>query len=223
MKKVVFLLLFICLTQIALADVEVSLVYPQRVAPEEVFTVNITVNPDVPISGMQTNFKCDSTIFQCPTGAKEGNLFNKNAGTFFNSGTLDESQGGIVNAFGVIVGPYNVNKFGTFMSVDLMAKKNGSFSSSDNLWNIIVAAPQGIAVPLSLHDSLIVCSSPRPNIDCNDQTVDARDFFVPIKYWGKTASDCPEWDERCNVLDIDNDINALDAMEVWSQMGTKYT
>lgn len=138
-------------------------VYPQtRIAGQmETFDVNITINPrGTAIAGAQLNIGFDPSLFRV-NSITEGNLFNQNgAKTFFNSGTIDNSAGTVINIFDAIIGNSNVSTQGTFIIINATAI-GITGTSGINLSNVKISDPNGLPVmPYPTNGNLVINDPP---------------------------------------------------------------
>ena len=85
------------------SDTEVSISpTSQIVSASEDFTVSIYCEPGQPIKAFEFKISFDDTLLIANT-VTEGNIFN-GFSTFFNSGTIDNSSGTIIDIYGLILG-----------------------------------------------------------------------------------------------------------------------
>ena len=69
----------------------------QQVDEAQDFTISVYVEPDLPISGAAFDLQFDSSLVSV-VSITEGDLFNQGgSSTFFNPGTIDNSQGTVTN------------------------------------------------------------------------------------------------------------------------------
>jgi len=109
------------------------------------FTVNVTVDPaGNPISAAQFNLLFNGSFVEVKN-ISEGNLFKQNGAlTTFNPGILNNSQGSLINVWGLILAPRaNVTTKGTLATITMNAKKTGVVGFS--LSNVIVSDPNSNA------------------------------------------------------------------------------
>ena len=103
MRYSVLILLFvvlICINAVGMASAQ-SLVSispsTQQVDEAQDFTISVYVEPDLPISGAAFDLQFDSSLVSV-VSITEGDLFNQGgSSTFFNPGTIDNSQGTVTN------------------------------------------------------------------------------------------------------------------------------
>ena len=123
----------------------------QAVAPGNIFTVEITVDPKVAIAGIQFDLSFDSSLITVDT-IEEGDLLNQNgASTYFTTGTIDNDAGTVAGVAGAITTPgQTVSSPGTFAIITFTAGTDGGTSPLD-LLNVIVGNIEGNAVPIEVN------------------------------------------------------------------------
>ena len=87
----------------------------QLVSPAEDFTVSIYCVPGQPIKAYEFKLSFDSSIISA-NEVTEGDIFD-GFSTFFNSGTINNTAGTIVNIYGLILGPGNITSPGTLVNI----------------------------------------------------------------------------------------------------------
>jgi hypothetical protein len=177
----------------------------QEVYPDESFSINISVTPVELIAGVQLDLSFDPTLLTA-TGVVESELFREFS-TYFDSGTIDNSNGTIIDIYGVIIDAENgTMQPGTFVVVNFTAKTASGLSSL-NLSDVIVGSPDGIAVSiLVFNGSVSIVMFPDWDINMDGRT-NVLDLVVIGQRWGETGP--PGWiradvndDGVLNVLDI---------------------
>ena len=136
----------------------------QEVSPEQVFTVEIIVDPELAIAGMQFNLSFDASLFTVDS-VEEGNLLNQNgASTYFTPGTIDNVAGTITSVAGAITtSGETVSSPGIFAIITLTSGTVGGTSRLD-LSNVIVGDIEGNTVSVEVNSGSvnIVGASPAP-------------------------------------------------------------
>jgi hypothetical protein len=94
----------------------------QAIAPGTQFSVDIAVQPNNAIAGMQFNISFNPSLVAV-NSVTEGNLLRQGgAGTYFTPGVIDNSTGKITGVAGMIVSPgQSVAAQGTFATITLTA------------------------------------------------------------------------------------------------------
>ncbi|MCL0034728.1 right-handed parallel beta-helix repeat-containing protein, partial [Dehalococcoidia bacterium] len=138
----------------------------QTVASGETFTVEIMVEPGVPIGGVQFDLSFDP-LFLSVDGIEEGDLLTRyGASTYFKPGAMDNVAGSITGVAGAIVSPgETVSSPGTFAIVTFRAKAASGTSHLD-LSNVLVRGAEGHPVPLQVNDGSVIINQP-PNQPSN--------------------------------------------------------
>jgi len=134
----------------AQGDTIVRVSEPGVIEPGEQFTVDIIVEPEVGIAGVQFNLSFDSSLVTVNYVA-EGNLLSQNgATTYFTAGTIDNVAGTVSAVAGAITTPGQVvSTSGTFATVTLTAGTQGG-TSPLTLSNVVVGDINGQPVQVSV-------------------------------------------------------------------------
>ena len=157
-KLLMFLLaLMLTVSHSSAADVTTS---NKVVSQGQNFDLNISIDPlGTPIAGAQLNFAFNQSLFRV-NSVTEGNLFKRNGeSTFFNAGTINNSEGTVSNIFNAIIGTKNVSSIGTFFVVNMTAigSKGATWI---NLSNVKVSDPNGQPVPLKIANGSVKINNP---------------------------------------------------------------
>ncbi|MDO8725723.1 MAG: PGF-pre-PGF domain-containing protein [Candidatus Methanoperedens sp.] len=123
------------------------------------FSINISIDPfNNPITGAQFNLLFDSSVLEIKS-ITEGNLFNQNgANTAFNSGILNNSDGTLINVWGLIITPgANVTTKANISTITMNAKNTGS--SRLNLTHMIVSDPDSNALEVNIINGSVSINS----------------------------------------------------------------
>ena len=113
----------------------------QIVSFQDSFSISINCNPAQPIKSFEFKLSFDETIIEADS-VSEGDIFNGYS-TYFNSGIINNSDGTIINVYGLILGPGNVSSPGSFATINFTAKSNSGISSL-NLYDVGVTNEQNI-------------------------------------------------------------------------------
>lgn len=134
----------------------------------QTFDLNISIDPEgTPIAGVQLNLAFNKSILKI-NKISEGNLFNKNGSTFFNSGVFNNLTGTAANIFNVVIESKSVTTPGTFIIINMTA--NGiSGTSGISLSGVKISGPSGVVVPFSIISGnvTIVQSDTAPPVGIN--------------------------------------------------------
>lgn len=174
----------------------------QVISPGDTFTVDVFVEPDVAIAGMQFDLEFDGTLFHVDD-VTEGDLFTQSGpNTFFNSGSIE--PGLLSNVYGVILGPSNVSTPAVFATITMVVDTEDIATSQLNLTNVIISDPIGHAVEVEIINTTIDTFS---IYDVNeDGIIDNDDYKIVISHFSETTS--PPY-PRCDV-NSDGVVNILD-------------
>ena len=128
-------------------------VSPQVISAGESFTVDVFVEPDVAIAGMQFNLEFDETKVHVDS-VTEGSLFTQSGlGTFFNNGLIE--PGLLSNVYGTILGASNVSTPAAFATITMVVDEQDRATSTLNLTNVIISDPNGHAVEVEVTNAII--------------------------------------------------------------------
>lgn len=139
------------------------------------FSFTVSVDPQgTEIAGAQMAILFDNSEINI-NGISEADFFKQNGrSTFFNSGTIDNPLGRVVNISGAIIGQYNVSTSGTFITVNAVSNgKTGTFPV--NLSNVKIVTQEGYYVPFSINNGSVLIKYPSYDIT-QDGEVDIRDL-----------------------------------------------
>jgi hypothetical protein len=134
---------------------------PKVVGIGETFTVDIFVDPDTDIKGMQFNLSFDPLLLAA-NGVTEGNLLSQGGAlTYFMSGVIDNVAGTITGVAGAIMGAnLTVSSPGTFATISFNATAAGN--STLHLSNVIVGNASGQSVPITVTDGEVIIGGAPP-------------------------------------------------------------
>lgn len=176
---------------------------PQVVSAGDTFTVDVFVEPDVAIAGMQFNLEFDGTKMHVVDVA-EGNLFTQSGmGTYFNAGTIE--SGSVNNVYGTILGAANVKTPSVFATITLVVDAQDTTTSTINLKNVIVSDPEGNAIEFEVINAIVGITDTH---DVNgDGTVSFTDYEIVEQYFSEeTSAPYPSWDVNSdgvvNIMDL---------------------
>lgn len=123
-------------------------------------TVDVIVNPDTEITGMELELEYDGSLFQAAS-VTEGDLFSQNGqSTLFYPGQA--GAGTLKNVYGFILGNYNVSTPGTFATITLASNPKVKGTSQVCLKNVTISDSNSQPVDVSLvNTSVTVTTSKR--------------------------------------------------------------
>ena len=121
----------------------------------EQFTVDIYVEPNNEIAGIQFNLSFDSSLVTADS-VVEGNLLSQGgASTYFSPGVIDSNAGTITAVYGAITSPgQTVSTAGTFATITFTAGTDGG-ACPLTLSNVVVGDIGGNPVPVNVVDGLV--------------------------------------------------------------------
>ena len=170
------------------------------------FTVNISLDPTVPIQGLQSDLSFDSTLVSV-VSVTEGNLLTQGgASTYFSQGDIDNAKGTITGMSGIILEGGPVSTPGIFATIQ-MTSKNDAGTSSLSLSNVKTTNIESKSEPTLVNDGRVTVW-PYDDCDVNeDGCCDIYDLSYVVNHFGEIGS--PGWirddtnrDGNINVLDI---------------------
>jgi hypothetical protein len=125
----------------------------QPVASGQQFTISILVVPNTALSGLQFNLHFDPALVSIDS-IEEGTLLGQNgATTYFNPGQIDNQEGTLTGAFGVITSPgQTVSTQGTLAIIRLTANAQAG-ACPLGLSNVVAGDINGNSVPVSAEDA----------------------------------------------------------------------
>ncbi|WP_048173544.1 cohesin domain-containing protein [Methanosarcina siciliae] len=122
-------------------------------------TVDIFVDPDTEIAGMQFDLKFDGSVLQV-TDVTEGDLFKQNGTeTFFNPGQKD--TGTLKNVYGCILGKGEASTSARFATVTLSSTPGKRGVAQIYLQNVTVSSREGNAVQTRVKNTSIILTKTR--------------------------------------------------------------
>lgn len=178
----------------------------QVVSAGDIFTVDVLVEPDVAIAGIQFDFDFDDTKMYVDDVA-EGDLFTQSGmSTYFSAGTIE--FGSLSNVYGTILGAANVVTPSAFATVTMVIDTQDTGISTINLKNVVISDPEGHVVFSEITNLSVKIAR---NYDINgDGIIDFIDYEIVRQHFSEnTSSPYPNWD-----VNSDGVVNILDLMLV---------
>ena len=132
----------------------------QPVSQGQQFTVNITVQPNNAIAGVQFSLSFNPSLVSI-NSVTQGNLLNQGgASTYFTAGTINNTTGTLTNVAGAITTPgQTVSASGTF-AVITMTASSGSGTCPLTLSNVIVGDINGNSLTVNLVNGQVINTPP---------------------------------------------------------------
>ena len=112
------------------------------------FELNVSIDSKgKSISGAQLDIAFNQSLLRL-NSVSEGNLFKQNgASTYFNNGTINNTDGTVKNILGVILGPGSISANGIFIRLNLTVIGQSGISEV-KLLNALISDPNASAVSL---------------------------------------------------------------------------
>ena len=132
----------------------------QPVSQGQQFTVNITVQPNNSIAGVQFSLSFNPTLVSI-NSVTQGNLLNQGGtSTYFTAGTINNIAGTLTNVAGAITTPgQTVSAAGTF-AVITMTASSGSGTCPLTLSNVIVGDINGNSLTVNVVNGQVINTPP---------------------------------------------------------------
>jgi len=147
----------------------------QTVAPGETFTVNVSCVPGQPVKSFELKLSFDASLVQA-NSVTEGDIFD-GYDTFFESGTIDNVAGTIVDVYGLIIGAGNVSNPGILVTIGFTAQTVTGVSGLD-LYDVGVTN-ESTYVPLVVSNGSVLVDATPPAFDDNSPSQGfTGDFFL---------------------------------------------
>jgi hypothetical protein len=198
---------------LSVANVEPSV---QEIGVGKQFVTYLNVTPDTYVGGMQTNIRFNKSIIRIDS-IEKGNLFTQSGfSTFQNSGVIDNAYGTVINIYECVLGMHPVNTPGTFIKIYGTSLNVGT--SPIELYNILLATPDGIKAPLTYVNGSITVIDPQVPIDIigdinGDETVTVADALLYLRYSvGQDIS--PYYMDNSDDVTCDGTVTVADALLV---------
>jgi len=120
----------------------------QEVYVGEAFSIDVYVEQDEPIRGVELKFAFDASLIHAES-VIEGDLFAGHS-TFFNPGIIDNETGTIVDVYGLIIGEGDVSEPGVFITISCTALDQVGVSVLD-LYEVGIVTEGGY-IPVTVTD-----------------------------------------------------------------------
>jgi hypothetical protein len=148
------------------------------VEPGEQFTININVQPNNAIAGMQFDLSFNPDIVTIDS-ITEGNLLTQHgASTYFNTGTIDNVAGTVTGVFGVIISSGQaITTAGTFAVITMTAGSSGG-SSPLTLSNVIIGDIDGNSISVTVNDGTVSMNQPPVLYNIGNHTVNEGELLT---------------------------------------------
>jgi len=131
------------------------------VSPQQSFTLSVHCQPVQPIKSFELSICFDAALLQV-NEVVEGDFFSGYP-TFFNSGTIDNSDGLVTSIYGLIIGPGSVTEEGDLVTISFTAKDN--FGSSEIRLMNVGLTNETEYVSVSLVNGLVTIQNQIPIVE----------------------------------------------------------
>ena len=127
----------------------------------ESFTIGVYCNPCIPMKSFECSIIFDPSLLSV-TDVREGTIFNGYE-TFFNDGSIDNTNGEINLIYGLIMGEGNVTNPGYLIWIDFQAEQNTG-QSTITLSNVGVTN-ETMYIPITISHGLVEVQNVIPSIE----------------------------------------------------------
>ena len=139
------------------------------VVPGETFTADVSIDPEVPMTGAQFDLIFGSSSMNV-NGIVEGSLFSQTGTTMFSAGTIDNDAGEVSNTYVTLLGEGYVFGEGVMATVDLTAGSTTGYAQL-NLVDVVISDPDSNAVSVSTSNATILVDTAPTLGSIGSQTV----------------------------------------------------
>jgi Cohesin domain. len=127
----------------------------QIVTSGDDFTVDVLINPDKGIAGLQFDIEFDNSKIQVDKVSKGGFLDSSGTPSFTNYGNIDNNAGIVSDIYGVVLGPSSILKSGSFASITMTAKEQATSTSTICLKNVIISDSSGQPIDVFIKNTTL--------------------------------------------------------------------
>ena len=178
----------------------------------DTFTLQVNAEKVTNLAGWQFDLTFDPDVLEVVDVNEGGFLKRGDRTTFFQKGTIDNTEGKIAGLSAALISKNGVTGTGTLLSVRLSAKADGN--SQIALYNFQLGSITGEAIPAGVRPLTITVES-KPKWDVNaDGQVSVLDLILVAQRLGETAIANSEVD-----INGDGVINILDLIVVAQHLG----
>jgi hypothetical protein len=125
-----------------------------NVEENEEFTLDITIESDVNVSGAETQLVYDPTLIEV-ISITEGNFFKQEgASTMFSKGTIDNELGTVNGIYSVVMGDDMMLEKDVFATITLQAKDNSGLTDLE-MQNVVITNSAGDKLPTTITNAEI--------------------------------------------------------------------
>jgi hypothetical protein len=163
--KYIILLFSVLLLVDQVSAVQVKIIpSSETVTQGEIFNLNVSIDPNgTAIAGTQLKIEFNNSMLNV-NNINEGDLFKQNGtSTLFYKNIINNSLVTEINAYGAILGPFNVSTPGTFIIINVTAI--GSTGQAQiNLSNVKISDPGGNYTPINFLNGSVNITAISPDI-----------------------------------------------------------
>ncbi|AKB85438.1 PGF-pre-PGF domain-containing protein [Methanococcoides methylutens] len=154
-----------CLSGFAGATTYISITPASESVQEmQEFSVNVYLEPDRPVAGIQFDLIYDSDLVNVVTVSEGDFLGQDGALVLFNPGNIESSSGMVDSIYGLILDKTSVTGPGSVAVIQMNAG-NISGTSTFHLSNVVVSDSQGQIIPTEIVNGSIIISSETSSSD----------------------------------------------------------
>jgi hypothetical protein len=168
--------------QVLGADTSVNVNVPAGIRHiGDTFIITIGCSPTRPVKAWELKVNFNKNVLSA-NSVTEGNFFAGKT-TFFNGGTIQNSNGKIINIYDLIVGPGNVTAAGNLVTISFTAIGYGL--SAIEIYNVGLTN-ETMYIPIIITNSSVVIYSP---YDMNDDgTINMLDLVNAAGHYGEIGA-----------------------------------
>lgn len=138
-----------------------------RVGENGIFVLDVTIEPDIAISGAELTLMYDPALVQV-TSVKEGDLLTrKGEKTIFSPGTIDNVNGSVKGIYGLVLGKEIDVEKGTFVSIAFNATGKGGVAAI-GIKELTITNSVGGKLPVSVKDARVSIGNGKEHVPNDD-------------------------------------------------------
>ncbi len=138
-----------------------------RVGENGIFVLDVTIEPDIAISGAELTLMYDPALVQV-TSVKEGDLLTrKGEKTIFSPGTIDNVNGSVKGIYGLVLGKEIDVEKGTFVSIGFNATGKGGVAAIE-IKELTITNSVGGKLPVSVKDAQVSIGNGKEHVPNDD-------------------------------------------------------
>ena len=190
----------------------------QNVADGEAFMINVTIDPNTSIAGVQFDLRFNASLISADH-VTEGDLLKQGANTYFSPGTIDNTTGMITGVAGAITTPgATVSSSGVLATIRMTAKTVRG-TSSLNLSDVIVGDINGTPVSTTVNNGSVIigalCGDPN-----GDDQITTADAVIALGIACGGFASCDAATLAAADVSGDGKVTSLDALMIMQVAGS---